>query len=794
MIKSRPTVIRNYAYRAMAVAVRDRLVRRWIRTKHQYAEHKVKRVYYLSLEFLMGRLLEAMLLNSGYYEEAESILAEIGFSLKDVINEEHDMGLGNGGLGRLASCFLDSMATLQLPAIGYGIRYHYGIFEQFIDHGYQIERPDNWLEYGCPWEIIRPELTYPIHFGGRVQPRKGDNGVEFDWVDTNDVLAVAYDVPVPGYNNNTVNNLRLWQARASHDFDLSSFNQGDYMKAVERKSSSETISKVLYPNDTTASGKYLRLQQQYFFVCASLQDIMRKYKTKNESLDDFATYNAIQLNDTHPSLAIPELMRVLIDEKKMEWQQAWEITHDTFGYTNHTVLSEALERWPVTMFENLLPRHLQIIYEINQRFIDSAKTYFHNDIAKIARMSVIEEGGEKMVRMANLSIIGSHAVNGVAALHTQILRDDLFADFHAMMPNKLQNKTNGITQRRWLRVANPPLADLITKQIGDEWATDLFHLKKLEPLATDKHFHTEWNAARAIAKRKLAEHIKQEYDVIINQDSLIDAHIKRFHEYKRQLLNVLHVITLYNRIKDNPKSNNITPRTIIFSGKAAPGYVMAKLIIKLINAVAKTVNNDPDVGDKLKVVFMRNYSVTLAGMIIPATDLSEQISTAGFEASGTGNMKFQLNGALTIGTMDGANVEMREELGDDNIIIFGLTVDGVEQLKTNGYVPYRFYESNPNLKRVLDMINEDYFNPDEPGIFKPLIYSLLTQGDRYFLLADYQAYIDAQDKANKLFRAHDEWTAKSILNTARSGKFSSDRTIQEYADDIWGVKPLAIQL
>lgn len=793
LIKSKISVNRHDVYTAMALAIRDRLVRRWIRTKHQYAEQKAKRVYYLSLEFLMGRLLEAMILNSGYYTEAETILSEHGFSLQDIINEEHDMGLGNGGLGRLASCFLDSMATMHLPAIGYGIRYQYGIFEQFIDHGYQVEQPDNWLEYGCPWEIIRPELTYRVQFGGQIVPRQGADGLEFAWVDTNDVLAVAYDVPVPGYNNNTVNNLRLWQARATHNFNLSLFNQGDYMKAVEQKSSSETISKVLYPNDTTASGKYLRLQQQYFFVCASLQDIMRKYNTKGVSMDDFAKYNAIQLNDTHPSLAIPELMRVLIDDKKMEWQHAWEIAHDTFGYTNHTVLGEALERWSVSMFERLLPRHLQIIYEINQRFIDKAKTYFHNDIAKVARMSIIEEGSEKMVRMANLSIIGSHAVNGVAALHTQILKDDLFADFHAMMPEKIQNKTNGITQRRWLRVANPPLADLITKHIGDEWTTNLYALKRLEPLATNTAFHEEWTTARSFAKRKLADYIQAEYGITINQESMIDSQIKRFHEYKRQLLNVLHVITLYNRIKANPTAH-YTPRTVIFSGKAAPGYVMAKLIIKLINAVANTVNNDPDIGDKLKVVFMRNYSVTLAGMIIPASDLSEQTSTAGFEASGTGNMKFQLNGALTIGTMDGANVEMREELGDDNIIIFGLTVEGIEQLKTNGYAPYRFYENNPALKQVLDMINDDYFNQDEPGIFRPLIYSLLTQGDKYFLLADYQSYVDAQDKAAKLFQNRTVWTTKSILNTARSGKFSSDRTIQQYADDIWNVKPIVVHL
>jgi starch phosphorylase len=783
------------AYTALALSVRDRMMRKWLRTQQQYAEKDVKKVYYLSLEFLMGRLLSNTLINLKYEKEFAELAQEIGFTQEQLRDSEKDMGLGNGGLGRLAACFLDSMATLSLPAFGYGIRYEYGIFDQDIERGYQIEHPDNWLIYGCPWEIMRPDLTYRIKFGGTVMTDIDESGhLRFSWMDTDDVLAVAYDIPIPGYGNNTVNNLRLWQAKSTEDFNFEYFNKGDYAAAVADKTESETISKVLYPNDNIDPGKVLRLKQQYFFVSATLQDIIRAYKVKHSTFKKFPDKVAIQLNDTHPSIAIPELMRILIDEEGLEWDAAWDVTTKTFAYTNHTVMAEALEKWDVALFETLLPRHLNIIYEINHRYLERARQFYPNpeDAKKIAGMSIIEEGVTKRVRMANLAIVGSHSVNGVAALHTHIIKTDIFADFYRFEPDKFNNKTNGITQRRWLKEANPYLSDLVSKKIGEDWITDLYKLKGIEKFKSDTKFQTEWNNAKRQCKNNLIQYIESRYSVKINPDSIFDSQVKRIHEYKRQLLNVLHVITLYNRIKDNPTSVDFVPRTVIFAGKAAPGYHFAKLVIKLVNSVADVVNNDPSVGDKLKVLFLKNYSVSLAEKIIPASDLSEQISTAGFEASGTGNMKFQLNGALTIGTMDGANVEIREEVGDENIYIFGLEADEVVDLKKNGYDPFMFYQSNQDLKRVLDMIQYNFFNRSEPGIFKPIFDALVHNGDKYCLLADYASYVQAQERVAAEFLDRKLWTEKSIVNVARAGKFSSDRTISEYANDIWNVKPVQI--
>ncbi|MBE2188931.1 MAG: glycogen/starch/alpha-glucan phosphorylase [Desulfobulbaceae bacterium] len=792
MVKDKTTATLEDTYRAVAMSVRDRLIRKWLRTQNHYYKNDVKRVYYLSMEFLMGRLLGNTLINMGFYVEAENIIKEMGYDLDEIVDAEHDMGLGNGGLGRLAACFLDSMATMELPAFGYGIRYEYGIFEQDIINGYQVEKPDNWLHFGSPWEIIRPEYTYPIKFGGRTVERyNGTSWVE--WIDTTDVLAVAYDVPIPGYNNNTCNNLRLWEAKASKDFDFHSFNEGDYIKAVENKYETENISKVLYPNDNTVAGKELRLKQQYFFVSASLQDIIRRFKVKHADFSNFAKKNTIQLNDTHPAIAIVELMRILLDKEHLSWDVAWDITQRSFAYTNHTVLSEALEKWSVTLFEKLLPRHLQIIYEINARFLDKIRMHFHNDLDKIRNMSIIEESKDKKIRMANLAIVSSFSVNGVAELHTKILKEKIFKDFYEYMPEKFNSKTNGITQRRWLVKANPELSDLITSKIGDNWITNLYELKKLEQFISDERFLTHWQNVKQINKNKLAKYIEENCHVKINPNSIFDAQIKRFHEYKRQLLNVLHIIHLYNSIKENP-NGDFVPRTMIFGGKSAPGYYTAKMIIKLINAVANIVNNDPDIGDKLKVVFIKNYSVTLAELIIPASDLSEQISTAGYEASGTGNMKFQLNGALTIGTMDGANIEMMEEMGIENMFIFGLNADEVTQLHSNGYNPKNYYDSHSELKKVIDLIRSNYFCALEPGIFDPMLDEILYKGDKYCLFADFDAYVKAQETAAQNYLDKRDWTTKSILNTSRSGKFSSDRTIAQYADEIWKIQGCKINL
>ncbi len=781
-------------YKALCYSVRDRLVERWVMTQQTYYKKDTKRIYYLSMEFMMGRLLGNAVINLGLYGNVHKAMEELGFDMENLRDVEPDAALGNGGLGRLAACFMDSMATLELPAYGYGIRYDYGIFCQKIYNGEQFEAPDSWLRYGNPWEIERPEYTYTVQFGGRVNEYIDENGTLLhDWLESDDVIAMAYDTPIPGFGNNTVNNLRLWSAKSAEAFNLAYFNHGDYMRAVADQIDSEKVSKVLYPRDDFFEGKELRLKQEYFLVSATLQDILRRFKKIFSDFSLFSEKVAIQLNDTHPALAIPELMRLLVDKEKLGWESAWDICVKTFGYTNHTVLSEALEQWSVDLLRRLLPRHLQIIFEINRRFLDEISVRFPNDSQRRRRMSLIEEGAEKRVRMANLAIVGSHSVNGVAELHTEILKKRVFRDFYENTPEKFNNKTNGITPRRWLMLCNWELASLITRHVGNEWETDLFQLKRLAPLCDDKNFQNSWSEVKRNNKKRLAEIIREKNNLIVDPQSMFDCQIKRFHEYKRQLLNILHVVTMYNRIKAG-QANDWYPRTVIIAGKAAPAYVTAKLIIKLINCVADKVNNDPAIGDLLKVVFMADYSVTLAQKIIPAADLSEQISTAGMEASGTGNMKFALNGALTIGTLDGANIEIMKEVGEENIFIFGLNVDDVQKLRQSGYDPREYYRTNPELKQALDMISEGYFSENDRTIFQPLINNLLNQGDFYMLLADFAAYIECQKKVSLQFRNKRHWTRKSILNTANMGKFSSDRTIREYAEEIWNVKPVQIRM
>jgi len=782
-------------YSSLALSTRDRLMERWINTQQTYYNRRAKRVYYLSLEFLIGRTLGNSLVNLGLRDEAERAMRELGYSLEELREKEWDAGLGNGGLGRLAACFMDSLATLEYPAMGYGIRYDYGIFFQSIRDGWQVETPDNWLRLGNVWEFPRPEFTYLVRFYGRVEPRGDGSGAERRrWVDAEEIVAVAYDTPVPGYRNNTVNNLRLWSAKSTREFDLNYFNDGDYIKAVAAKSVSENITKVLYPNDNVFEGKELRLKQEYFFVSATIQDIVRRYKkTEGSDFRAFPDQVAIQLNDTHPAIAIAELMRVLVDLEGLAWDEAWDISVKTFGYTNHTILPEALEKWPVALLGRVLPRHLEIIYEINSRFLAEVARRFPGDERMIRDLSLVEEGPERRVRMANLAIVGSHSLNGVAALHTEILKERVFRDFHALWPERFNNKTNGITQRRWLKLCNPELAGLISSRIGDGWVTNLDELRRLEPLAEDAGFRAEWRAVKRARKEFLARYVRAHLNVEVNVDSLFDIQVKRIHEYKRQLLNVLHVITLYNRIRDDPLAC-IAPRTVFFAGKAAPGYHMAKLVIKLINSVAETVNSDPLARGKLAVHFLRNYAVSNAEKIIPAADLSEQISTAGTEASGTGNMKFALNGALTIGTLDGANVEIREEVGDENIFIFGLDSRGVSDLKARGYDPVSFYRADPELRRVIDQIGGGFFSKGDPDLFRPVADALLRNGDHYLLLADYRSYVDCQSRVSETFRDPEKWARMSILNTARMGKFSTDRTITEYAREIWGIKPVRIEL
>ncbi len=780
-------------FKSLALTVRDRLIERWIETQQTYYKKGAKRIYYLSMEYLIGRMLGDALTNLDLYHPVKDAMRELGYNLDELGQMESDAALGNGGLGRLAACFLDSMATLELPAYGYGIRYEYGIFYQKIQNGYQMESPDHWLRYGNPWEIERPEYIYLINFYGHVQETRDGNGeLQYDWINTENIVAMAYDTPIPGYNNNTVNNLRLWSAKPSREFDLEFFNTGDYGRAVQDKIYSETISKVLYPRDDFYAGRELRLKQEYFMVSASLQDIIRRYKkTHSDNFKLFPKKVAIQLNDTHPVLSIPELMRILMDNEKLSWDEAWDITVNTLGYTNHTILPEALEKWRVSLMQKLLPRHLQIIFEINRHWLEKVKSIYPGDLDKLQKLSLIEEGEEKKIRMANLAIVGSHSVNGVAELHTRILKTQVFKEFNDVFPEKFNNKTNGITQRRWLMLSNPALSTLITQHIGDGWTTDLYQLKKLESLAENREFQKHWQAVKRHNKEKLSICLKKFYDIDLNLFSIFDVQVKRIHEYKRQLLNALHVITLYNRIKSQPETDFI-PRTAIFGGKAAPSYQMAKLIIKLINSIADIVNNDKTVGNKLKVVFFPNYSVSSAQLIIPAADLSEQISTAGMEASGTGNMKFALNGAITVGTLDGANIEIREEVGDENIFIFGLTAEKIQKMRDSGYNPGYYYEKNRELKQVIDMIAEGFFYPNQPDLFRPIVDALLNKGDYYMVLADYQAYIACQEKVNRIYRDTFNWTKMSILNVANMGKFSSDRTIQEYLRDIWKSKPIPI--
>lgn len=777
-------------YDVAAYTVRDHVVERWVKTADAYYENDPKRLYYLSLEFLIGRMLSNAALNLGIKNELSDGLSALGNSLEQAVEMESDAALGNGGLGRLAACFLDSMATMNIPATGYGIRYEYGMFKQSIENGQQIENPDNWLRYGNIWEFQRPEATYDIKFYGRVLQVVEGNATSFHWVDAEHVVAMAYDMPVPGYDTETVNTLRLWSAKATKEFDLRHFNDGNYERAVEERVETETISKVLYPNDASASGRELRLKQQYFFVSASIQDILRRFLSTHEMKKpvDWTLLPekiAIQLNDTHPAVGVAEMMHQLIDTHHLDWDSAWGLVNKIFAYTNHTLMPEALETWSLELFGALLPRHLDIIFEINKRFLTAVQTQFPNDADLLQRVSIVDETHGRRVRMAHLAVVGSHTVNGVAALHSELLKTTLFADFHKIYPNKFTNVTNGITPRRWLNQANPLLTDLIKKAIGDGFLRDLTQLKKLTPLADDKDFRKAFRQVKTANKARLAAKIHSHTNIVVNPNSLFDVQIKRIHEYKRQLLNVLHVITLYNRIRAGEKL--AAPRTVIFGGKAAPGYWMAKQIIRLINDVAHVVNNDPAVGDQLKVVFYPNYEVSAAEILFPGSDLSEQISTAGTEASGTGNMKMALNGALTIGTLDGANVEIMEEVGNDNIFIFGLTTPEVAATKVN-YNPRDYYNKNANLKQVIDMIGSGFFSPEEPSRYQAIFDNLLNNGDNYLLLADYASYIAKQDEVAKLYQNQEEWSRKAILNVARMAKFSSDRSIGDYANNIWNVK------
>ncbi|MDY0391358.1 glycogen/starch/alpha-glucan phosphorylase [Desulfobulbus oligotrophicus] len=776
-------------YRALSYALRDVLMEKWIKTQKTFYAGKMKRVYYLSLEFLVGRSLGTAILNMGLMDEVTQAIEQLGYDLEELRDCEEDAALGNGGLGRLASCFMDSIATMKIPAYGYGIRYDFGLFNQRIVDGYQVETPDSWLRLGSPWMYERTSFMYPVQFYGHVTATTDKLGnYRARWVDTEIVMAMACDMLVPGFNNDHVINMRLWRAKASRELDLRYFNVGDYISAVESKVLSETISKVLYPSDDISEGQELRLKQQYFFVAATFQDILRRYRKDNDTFDDFPNQVAVQLNDTHPAIAIPELMRLLLDIEGLGWEQAWNICVNTFAYTNHTLMPEALETWPVDMLGRVLPRHLEIIYEINRRFLEEVANLYPGNTRKIQEMSLIEEGSVRRVRMANLAIVGSHSVNGVAALHSELLKTNLFRHFHEMWPDKINSKTNGITPRRWLLKCNQGLAGLIGDKIGFDWVVDLDKLRGLESYCDDPVFHQQWQTVKLENKKRLARIITATCAVDVDPGSLFDIQVKRIHEYKRQLLNVLHAIDFYHRIithRDEP----VTPRTIIFAGKAAPSYWKAKLIIKLINSVGDVVNNDPRVGDRLKVVFIPNYSVSLAERIIPAADLSEQISTAGTEASGTGNMKFALNGALTIGTLDGANIEIREEVGAENIFIFGMTAEEAEyEKKCKSRKPWQIYEANPAVRQIIDAIGGGAFSNGDTELFRPLVNDLLSENDPYLLLLDLESYLDCQRLVGQTYVDKAIWTRRSILNVARMGKFSSDRTIKEYAEQIWGLK------
>ena len=757
-------------------------------------EENVRRVYYLSLEYLMGRMLVNNICNSGLFDSASGALKELDLDYDELCKEEEDMGLGNGGLGRLAACFLDSLATLDLPAIGYGIYYEFGIFQQEFVDGQQTEHPDAWRKFGSPWQIVRPEYCQRVRLYGNVEMtfnKVGDPSPT--WVNTTEIIGQPYDIPICGYGAGTVNFLRLWESSASEDFDLQVFNEGGYVEAVREKAIAETVSKVLYPNDSSESGKELRLVQQYFFVSCSLQDIIRRWRSKNDGdWSKFADKNVLQLNDTHPAITIAELMRLLVDEEGIEWDQAWKITREVCNYTNHTLLPEALEKWSVALFQKVLPRHLQVIFELNRRFLeDEVEKKWPGDDSKKAALSLIEEGNPKMIRMAHLSVVGSSAVNGVAALHTRLLRENLFKDFDDLYPGKIQNKTNGITPRRWLLACNPPLADLFTETIGDGWQNDLDRLQKLDKFADNAAFQKRFMAIKRENKVRLAKIILDEVGVTVSPDAIFDVQIKRLHEYKRQHLNLLHILYLYRRILHEPDLDMV-PRVFVFGAKAAPGYWLAKKIIHAINAVAAKVNNDPRVRDRIKVVFLPNYRVTLAERMIPATDVSEQISTAGKEASGTGNMKFALNGALTVGTLDGANVEIKEEVGDENIFIFGMTVEEVEARNAVGYNPYDEYYKSEELRAIVDWIGSAFFTPEDPQALLPIKSSLLQGGDPYMLLADFWSYVEAHEAIDKAYRDKKRWAKMAIHNSARVGKFSSDRTISEYAKEIWDLNAVKI--
>ncbi len=787
-------------YLALAYTVRDRMVERWSKTQQAYYNEDVKRVYYLSLEFLLGRLLLHNIVNLNIYEDMKYVVKKCGYDFEGLLDLEPDAALGNGGLGRLAACFLDSMATLGIPGYGYGLRYEFGIFKQVIKNGFQVEMPDEWLKFEYPWEIERPEYSMNVRFYGKVIHEKNEFGeTKFKWVDTKDILAIPHDIPIIGYGNNTVNTLRLWSARASNQFDLEIFNQGDYVRAVEDKNYSENISKVLYPSDNVYEGKELRLKQEYFFAAASISDIIRRYLKTYDDFDRFPERVAIQLNDTHPAIGVAELMRVLIDDYNLKWERAWDITTQVFAFTNHTIMQEALEKWPVALIQKMLPRHMQIIFEINRRFLNEVRFRFPGDEGKVRNMSMIEDGAEKNVRMANLAIVASHSVNGVAKLHTEILKSKVFKDFDEMFPGKINNKTNAITQRRWLLLANPELAKLITEKIGDEWIKNLGALKEFEKYKNDESLLLLLYKVKEENKKRLAEYIKETKKIEVDTGSIFDAHIKRIHEYKRQLLNVFHILSLYKKVKENP-SADITPRTFIFAGKAAPGYLRAKLIVKLINSVGELVNEDKDVNDRIKVVFLENYGVTLAEKIIPAADVSEQISTAGKEASGTGNMKFALNGALTIGTLDGANIEIMESVGKENFYIFGLTAEEVSNFLSSGsYDPWKVYNENADIKWIVDLIKAGKLPGCDANLLRPIYESLMygSEGnppDQFFVLKDFSSYVSTQEKINFDFRNRLDWQKKAISNISNMGYFSSDRAISEYAEEIWKVKKIDINL
>jgi glycogen phosphorylase len=779
----------NDLYMALAHTVRDRLLDRWLSTVQNYSAKDVRIVGYLSAEYLTGKNLENNLIKLGITPQTTQAMQELGVDIQELIRQEEEPGLGNGGLGRLAACYMDSLATLDTPAIGYGIRYEFGIFDQEIRDGWQVEVTDKWLKFGNPWEIPRPEDAVSVGFAGYTEQYTDEHGgFRVRWVPGYRVQGTPYDTPVLGYRTSTVSNLRLWSAEAAESFDFATFNTGDFFGAVRNKVASETISKILYPNDEKEAGKELRLEQQYFFVSCSLQHVLRMLERQHHPLEQLHKKFALQMNDTHPSIGVAELMRLLVDERGVDWDTAWHVTQNTFGYTNHTLLPEALERWPLGLFGHLLPRHLEIIYEINRRHLEDVRHRFPGANARVARLSLIDESGERYVRMAHLATLGSHAVNGVAELHSELLKNELLHDFYEMTPEKFTNVTNGVTQRRWMLLSNPRLSELITARIGDDWITDLDQLRRLENFVEDPGFRNDWRKSKQEAKRQLAGLILQRTGIKLDSNSMFDVMVKRIHEYKRQHLQVLHIIALYQLVKKNPAAF-VTPRTFVFGGKAAPGYYMAKLIIKLIHSVGDVVNTDTDVRDRLKVVFVPDYNVTCGQVIYPAADVSEQISLAGKEASGTGNMKFAMNGALTVGTLDGANVEIRKEVGEDNFFLFGNTVEQVEHLWSSGYHPGEYYDRDGTLREVIDALTSGQFSKGDPGLFRPLVNSLLNR-DEYMLFADFRSFLDAQNRVSQFYLDEEAWTRKSILNTARMGKFSSDRAIREYSANIWHTQPI----